>query len=351
MKYTITSKITKAVSLLLIIGVLFQIPDIIGSPEYIYQRLNITSNTIIFLTLSLAGIWRIVSKTQLFSLRLNLFLLISATIIFLLSMCMTILDKVYYLNYIYSITKVNYDQLGFLSFSLFSIWILNQSNTFFSKHKKQLIMLFPFFIFLIFYMMYHWPYDVLKRSLSEDGQVEYIQVLFLLISCILSIAISRYLKIKKCIFLSILYGILAIGLFFIAGEEVSWGQRILNIATPESLKVINRQEEITIHNINGVESIVGQIYIYASIYAAFGFILIPGLSKIINSELLDFLIPRKYYVFYFLPIIVYHTSPLRGIIPYIPEVVELFFYAGIMVFLLENYYFSLERSTKVGKKM
>jgi len=328
---------------------LFQIPDIIGSPDYIYQRLNITSNTIIFFTLSLAGIWRIVNKSQLFQHRLNSFLLVATIILFILSMCMTILDKVYYLNYVYNLTRINYDQVGFLSFSLFSIWILNQSNIFFAKHKKQLIMLFPFFIFLIFYMMYHWPYDVLKRSLSEDGQVEYIQVLFLLISCILSIVISRYLKIKKYIYLSILYVILAIGLLFIAGEEVSWGQRILNIATPESLKVINRQEEITIHNINGVETIVGNLYIYASIYCAFGFILMPGLSKFINSESLNFIIPRKYYAFYFLPIIVYQTSPLRGIIPYIPEVVELFFYTGIMVFLLENY-FSLQKSTKLSKK-
>ena len=37
--------------------------------------------------------------------------------------------------------------------------------------------------------------------------------------------------------------------FFAAGEEISWGQRIFHIQTPESLRQINNQGEITVHNI------------------------------------------------------------------------------------------------------
>lgn len=43
--------------------------------------------------------------------------------------------------------------------------------------------------------------------------------------------------------------------FFGAGEEISWGQRIFNIQTPEALNSVNAQGELTVHNIavNGVQ--------------------------------------------------------------------------------------------------
>jgi len=38
--------------------------------------------------------------------------------------------------------------------------------------------------------------------------------------------------------------------FFGAGEEISWGQRIFNIATPEAINAVNDQGEITVHNLD-----------------------------------------------------------------------------------------------------
>ena len=37
--------------------------------------------------------------------------------------------------------------------------------------------------------------------------------------------------------------------FIIGMEEISWGQRILGIETPESFKEINYQQETTVHNL------------------------------------------------------------------------------------------------------
>ncbi len=42
---------------------------------------------------------------------------------------------------------------------------------------------------------------------------------------------------------------LSAALFFVSMEEISWGQRILNLETPESLVQINRQNELNVHNI------------------------------------------------------------------------------------------------------
>lgn len=47
---------------------------------------------------------------------------------------------------------------------------------------------------------------------------------------------------------------LAAVFFFGAGEEISWGQRILGFATPESISEVNRQEEFNLHNLSAWEA-------------------------------------------------------------------------------------------------
>jgi len=43
---------------------------------------------------------------------------------------------------------------------------------------------------------------------------------------------------------------------FIAGEEISWGQRVFDVATPSYLAAINVQGETNLHNIDGVLRVV-----------------------------------------------------------------------------------------------
>jgi hypothetical protein len=46
--------------------------------------------------------------------------------------------------------------------------------------------------------------------------------------------------------------VLAVLFLFAFGEEISWGQRILGIGTPESLSEANRQDELNLHNVNAL---------------------------------------------------------------------------------------------------
>jgi hypothetical protein len=48
---------------------------------------------------------------------------------------------------------------------------------------------------------------------------------------------------------AVLFALVAVGSLFIAGEEISWGQRIVGFDPPERLEDVNIQEEATIHNI------------------------------------------------------------------------------------------------------
>lgn len=45
---------------------------------------------------------------------------------------------------------------------------------------------------------------------------------------------------------------LSVAFFVGAGEEVSWGQRLVGFATPESLEAVNRQDEFNVHNVRSV---------------------------------------------------------------------------------------------------
>lgn len=48
--------------------------------------------------------------------------------------------------------------------------------------------------------------------------------------------------------------LIAVAVFCVvaAGEEISWGQRILGIATPAELAAVNKQDETNLHNIEGL---------------------------------------------------------------------------------------------------
>ena len=96
--------------------------------------------------------------------------------------------------------------------------------------------------------------DKLKFWVLEDGVFEYATAIWFLLASILFILLYVrshtgnnffILKTKKNIF----YLLLGMLFFFGCGEEISWGQRLLNIDPPEKLKEINAQKEITLHNL------------------------------------------------------------------------------------------------------
>lgn len=46
---------------------------------------------------------------------------------------------------------------------------------------------------------------------------------------------------------------------FVGGEEISWGQRIIGLRTPEALMEINVQREANLHNIDGIHQHVRMV--------------------------------------------------------------------------------------------
>lgn len=104
--------------------------------------------------------------------------------------------------------------------------------------------------------------EAFMHWLREDGFVENMTVLFLLVSS--GIAIYRsvgYFK-QKQLKAVVTWGVLAFLFFFAAGEEISWGQRIFGIETPEFFKERNLQEETNLHNL-----VVGDVKINILVFS------------------------------------------------------------------------------------
>ena len=63
-----------------------------------------------------------------------------------------------------------------------------------------------------------------------------------------------------------LWALFALGCFLIAGEEISWGQRIFGWGTPEALEAANSQDETNLHNLGSVHTLVNVVLLGIGLY-------------------------------------------------------------------------------------
>lgn len=87
---------------------------------------------------------------------------------------------------------------------------------------------------------------------EEDSLLEWTQVVILASATVLATLLAARAWRDGRRPHALAYFVLAAGCIFVAGEEVSWGQRILGLETPETLAEVNRQDELTLHNIDDV---------------------------------------------------------------------------------------------------
>jgi len=140
-----------------------------------------------------------------------------------------------------------------------------------------------------------------RRLAIEDGPIETLTSLAYLIAFFIGIYIAFQLYKQKQSFYAVLYMLLSIGLLFIFLEEISWGQRIFNLETPQFFEVYNHQHETNLHNFAG-RYLLHASYILVGAYGVFAFLLIPKIFPGKFSALVNVLAPNRFLIFYFLPV-------------------------------------------------
>jgi hypothetical protein len=123
--------------------------------------------------------------------------------------------------------------------------------------------------------------------IPEDGLVEWLTPLVLISA--FSIALSLLRRAPRGLRTWLV--LFAIGCFYFAGEEVSWGQRLFGWATPEPWQAINKQSETNLHNLSGLLDSKPRLLL--SIGMLIGGIVYPLSSR--ARRILDRIIPTRFW--------------------------------------------------------
>ncbi len=183
--------------------------------------------------------------------------------------------------------------------------------------------------------------DILARLHSENGPHEIAQ--FLIMAAALIIAVSTLLKMNRAAqpLLAGWLGLAALCCLYVAGEEVSWGQHILDWTTPEFWATVNDQQETNLHNISSWLDQKPRLALKAGIII--GGLIIPFLMRYRPD-----LLPARFAVIYPPAIlavtaalaigveIIEETGKLFGLFLFerVSEVQELYMFYFVLLYLL-----------------
>lgn len=182
---------------------------------------------------------------------------------------------------------------------------------------------------------------------GEDGLVEWATVVCYLLAAAVAIALAARWRREGRRVAAVAYVVLCIGFVFIAGEEVSWGQRLLGFDGPAALVERNLQDEANLHNLLGRYALHAAYIVIALWGVGLGRWLVrriswlrPGYAFAPSSELRWWFVPvLAYYVY-----VDYVVPPLNAMSsrltigegpPRLQEPVELILGAGFLLFVVE----------------
>jgi hypothetical protein len=112
------------------------------------------------------------------------------------------------------------------------------------------------------FVLFYTNLSAFETYVQEDGIAEWLTVVGLMLGAI--VCFSRLSKLwrKKSKWFLLVTLLLGLFLFFAAGEEISWGQRIFGLRTPEYFMEHNAQHETNLHNL-----IVGKVKLNKLIFS------------------------------------------------------------------------------------
>jgi hypothetical protein len=122
-------------------------------------------------------------------------------------------------------------------------------------------------------------FEVFAWLMAEDGVLEWLQFLLILATSLAYFALAARLwrRQRRWALLSLAA---ALGAFFVAGEEIAWGQRVFGWGTPAALEAVNYQQETTLHNIGNMHA----VSIYAVMLGGLAAAVMPVLWAVFGDQ-------------------------------------------------------------------
>ncbi|MEM1436663.1 MAG: hypothetical protein AAGG11_21615 [Pseudomonadota bacterium] len=168
---------------------------------------------------------------------------------------------------------------------------------------------------------------------EEDGVAEYLTALFFFLSAFGFL--SLYLQYARP--LPLWRGLVILAwaalMFFFAGEELSWGQRIIGMETPESIRATNAQNEFNFHNHDIIQDHGHRILTAFTLLTGLGIwllSLVPPLRRLYQQFVVP--IPPLGYAILFVGAFIYGRRYIPDLDYFATEFRELFMACGMLGF-------------------
>jgi len=142
------------------------------------------------------------------------------------------------------------------------------------------------------------PYLIL---ISEDGPVEYATFIIYFVTIIFSLLSAKIFFKRGKKRYGFLYFAMALVFIFIAMEEISWGQRIINLDLPEFF-LESTQEEMNIHDLPVVAIFEDPMIIVAGLIGGLLWVIFQKSKNTNFYSFKRFFVPGWYLMSYFLPV-------------------------------------------------
>lgn len=185
--------------------------------------------------------------------------------------------------------------------------------------------------------------EAYKWFTDEDQVAENLQVLFLTLALVLCFVVMRRIWKAGYRVIALLYLALGLGIFFLTGEEISWGQRIFGWQTSESMRAINKQGETNIHNLESVRFVFKWIVVTIGAFGLFlPLIVVRSKALAPYREVTSLVVPHYTFLPYFAIIFLWklqanlYRPPKKFyfVVEQYSEVIELVLYIALFLFMV-----------------
>ena len=185
----------------------------------------------------------------------------------------SLLEFSHYENYVYNLFHINHAHFLLFFFEGAFLLFLTFADWFLKKLDFLIVLLFLVF-FLTGLFAYTFQSNLFIEINKEDSLIETLQFFVVFVASLFSLFLAFFYKKQNKVFFFIFYLLGAAALFFIAGDEISWGQRVFNYQTPEAIvEYTDQQNETSWHNSQLIARLLGDVYLLISIYGSFTFII------------------------------------------------------------------------------